>query len=192
LRCNIFRVGNLTFDATNGKFQENINDNAFYSLLKSYVELKYLPLPGEFEFSPVNEVADAILRLIESKNLINETYHIHNPMTITSDQLAGYLQSLGYEVSLLEAEAFVKYLLKNKSLKGDLINNILLRFNFFDATGVSTPVRIKSDKTLLLLKRIGFEWTPIKKAHIRRMMEYCMAVNFLAVQPVLTPNEEPE
>jgi thioester reductase-like protein len=192
LSCNIFRVGNLTFDATNGKFQENIEDNAFYSLFKSYVELKYLPSSGRFEFSHVDEAADAILRLIESKNLVNETYHIHNPLTVTSDQLAGYLQSLGYEINLLEAEEFVKYLLKNRKLRGDLINNILLRFNFFDAAGAFRPVRIASDKTILLLSRMGFEWTPIKKVHIRRMMEYCMAVNFMEVQPVSMSNEEHE
>ncbi|XQY93052.1 SDR family oxidoreductase [Metabacillus sp. HB246100] len=45
LNCNIYRVDNLNYNTKTMKFQENIESNAFYTMVKSFIKLIwYLPL----------------------------------------------------------------------------------------------------------------------------------------------------
>lgn len=66
LKGKIMRLGNLSARSTDGEFQINFRSNNSMAALKAYQVLGCIPYEkdcGYSEFSPINEVADAIVRL---------------------------------------------------------------------------------------------------------------------------------
>ena len=66
LRGKVMRLGNLSARSTDGEFQINFRSNNAMATLKAYQVLGCVPYErdcGYSEFSPINEVADAIVRL---------------------------------------------------------------------------------------------------------------------------------
>ena len=76
----VLRIGNVTNRTTDGKFQQNNEENAFANRLKAFIELGCIPnyLHDVYaEFSPVNYMATAILKSIQYTNNIN-VLHLYN------------------------------------------------------------------------------------------------------------------
>src|SRR5262249_12930179 len=75
--CNVFRVGFLTGDSATLRFQDNAGDSGFVQTLRSYVALGKIPTTALAQsFCPVNEVTDAILRLLSTSSLLDQTHHL--------------------------------------------------------------------------------------------------------------------
>ena len=69
LNAKIMRVGNLSARQKDGEFQINFNNNNFLALLRAYVVIGMVPyeaLDHLFEFSPIDEVAHAIMLLAQT------------------------------------------------------------------------------------------------------------------------------
>jgi len=80
LNASIYRVGNIVFSEETGRYQENIEDNAFFSQVQSFVNLGVTPaMKDDIDFTYVDSLAQAILRLMHTAPLRNETYHLANP-----------------------------------------------------------------------------------------------------------------
>lgn len=50
INVNVFRVGNIGFDSKTGRFQENIEQNALYSMMKSYIRIGLVPNGKRYRF----------------------------------------------------------------------------------------------------------------------------------------------
>lgn len=78
--AKIFRLGNIMPRVKDGKFQDNYNQNAFMSAIRLILKLGKIPkeyLDLKIEFSPVDECADSIVRLIQLE-CKDKIYHIVN------------------------------------------------------------------------------------------------------------------
>ena len=164
LACNIFRVGFLTGDSQTLRFQDNADDSGFVQTLKSYMALGKIPEAALAQsFCPVNEVSDAVLRLMGASSLLNQTHHIDRviePEAVTRILAAGTVEPLA------EA-AFFEWLAANLGDPkiGPAATAMLLHEGLLDRDGTTATVTLR-EKSDRLLERAGFVWSPVRAEQI--------------------------
>jgi thioester reductase-like protein len=164
LACNIFRVGFLTGDSQTLRFQDNADDSGFVQTLKSYIALGKMPEAALAQsFCPVNEVSDAVLRLMGASSLLNQTHHIDR--VIEPDAVARILAA-GTVEPLPEA-AFFEWLAANLGDPkiGPAATAMLLHEGLLDRDGTTSTVTLR-EKSDRLLSRAGFAWSPVRPEQI--------------------------
>ncbi|MCX7920660.1 MAG: amino acid adenylation domain-containing protein [Clostridia bacterium] len=182
IKANIFRVGNLVFDSNTGKFQQNIWDNAFYSIIRSYIHIGAAPEVGlKYDFSYIDYVADAVVKLYNRENLINETYHLFNDNEPSLTEFIEFLNAEGYGVKSCSLDKFIGCLYDIYDDKNmvDEVNTILLHYGLFDNSGGGEAYNVGNKKTNFILERLGFVWPQLNRNHVTKMLEHCIKVNFL-------------
>ncbi len=182
LNANIYRVGNLVYSTQTEKFQSNIGDNAFYTLVKSFIKIERIPNIDRdiLDFSFVNRTARAISLLFNRKNLINETYHVFNYNRISFADLGQYINNIGYNVEIEQIGDFFQFIYdnyENPELKTHVLNILVHGYIMGDIN--DTNFYIQSDKTSLILDKLNFNWDKIDSKVIEGMLEYCRKVGFI-------------
>ncbi|HWK03652.1 MAG TPA: amino acid adenylation domain-containing protein [Puia sp.] len=182
LSFNIYRVSNLSFDSITGVFQENIDTNAFYARMRSFIELGYIPaFEKQWEFSPVDQVAKAILSLFDKPYLTGTTHHIHNPYGLSTRTFAEYTEKAGLGLSIMDTRDFIQYILDNYENHRQTIDRLLLHYSMFEEEDARmTQYDMGSERTMQLLNKYGFHWTEISEEQVQLMLEHCKAVNYLS------------
>ncbi|MBE6047298.1 MAG: NAD-dependent epimerase/dehydratase family protein, partial [Clostridium sp.] len=182
INTNIYRVGNLVGDSKTGIFQKNIEDNAFYQRIKSYIKLGILQESSlDFiEFSFINDVSHAIVKLFDINNLNNEIYHLYNPNKISNIDFVKLLRASGVEMNLLKGENYInklKEMYKDDRLK-DTINNLIVYSEVYGEE-VSTEAITFNEKSEMILKRLGFKWHEVNESVISKMIKYLKEIEFI-------------
>ena len=183
LEANIFRVGNLVFDSVTGVFQENIEDNAFYTLVKSLIKIGYFPEIDDktLNFSFIDYVAKAVVLLFDKVNLKNETYHLFNTNQISLVSLGELLKHAGIYTNTIPVDDFIKCLYEkyeDEKTKSH-IARILVHSNMFFEGASKTSFMIRNEKTENILKELNFKWPELNYLRVRLMMEHCKKVGFI-------------
>jgi CRP-like cAMP-binding protein len=172
---NIYRIGNITFDSVTGRSQENLEDNAFFHVLRSFVNLGFVPdRMDETEFSFVDQVSGAILHLLGCKSLRNENFHVKNPQTVKQSEILTD-PALGLRISKIRFNLFIDRLISNYPAEEyrPMIESILLHYGWLDehrsqeTTTLFVPL---SDKTSFLLKKTGFRWPKLKADKLNQLI----------------------
>ncbi len=166
LKTTIYRVGNLAFMSENSRTQENIKDNAFSSWIKYFLHEKISTNNMEkMEISPVDHTACAIIKLFDKKNLDNATYHLFNPHLC--DVSEAFNQCKTIKFSNVSMEHFIDNIIQglNNNSDCDLIVKFLLHQGWLDdrCFKASSPTKVLQEKTNSILKRLQFDWLPIKQ-----------------------------
>lgn len=177
VKANIYRVGNLVANSLTLTHQKNLDDNAFFHLLKTYILLKQIP--GELsiiEASPVDYTALAIVKLFDKRSLVNQTFHISNPVLYN---VTKYLNTYNPEsVKQVGIDEFLDTLASRFGEELNCVNSILYRFCLLQNwlghinTDNITKYKIVNDRTNLILSTLGFDWKKIDENKI---------INFLAI-----------
>jgi phthiocerol/phenolphthiocerol synthesis type-I polyketide synthase E len=186
LNVNIFRVGNIVCDSTSGKFQQNIEQNALYSLMRSYIRMGMIPvMDRDTDFSCIDDVSRSIIHLFNRVELNNETHHIYNPNLVS---LSDFLTIPGLNLGVKETtlEHFLDYADSHREdhRMGSELYNIQLHSIGDDLSQLErvdddyTVFHVTSDKTTMLLRRMGFVWNPIDQPLAEKWIAYCRKVNF--------------
>lgn len=172
LTANIYRVANIVFDSVNGRFQENIEDNGFFRQVKSFVAIGVV-LEGmdRRDFSYVDQVAGSILTLFDRPALFDEIFHIQHE---TKESIGELLESpeLNLPVQRMRVPQFVDHLvekLKYDEYRED-IESLLLHMGWLEKNNAKTVTKISTEKTLLVLKRLGFEWSQLEPEIARKFI----------------------
>lgn len=184
INVNIFRVGNIGFDSKTGRFQENIEQNALYSMMKSYIRIGLVPeMERDIDFACVDDVSQAIIKLFNKKELMNETHHIFNPNYVS---LSALLTTYGLDIDVKETsiDKFIDYIFDEKqfnqyasdiyNLQLHCIGDELKTFNDVE----QTLFHIMGDKTNMLLRKTGFVWNNITDEMTKKMIRYGQKVNY--------------
>lgn len=184
LNATIIRVGNLTSRFSDGKFQINVNENAFANRIKTVLNINTIPKNlYEFylEFSPVDYAAKAVLKLSEVDEKFN-VYHLfnHNHILI-SDFINILWYNLGIKIRVITEEEFsnliTKYMKDEK--KSEDISGIVIDLTRDNKLNYTTNTKIKSDFTINLLKKIGFMWPEIDQEYLIKYFNYLKKIKFL-------------
>jgi thioester reductase-like protein len=182
LKAKIFRVGNLVFASNTGIFQQNIADNAFYSIVRSYLKIGSVPnISLKYDFSFVDYIAEAIVKLFSRECLCNETYHLFNDRYISLPEFIGMLRVQGYSIDKYSIEDFIDHLYQCYEEKKYIeeIDCILLNYGLFNNFSGTAAITIENKKTNYILEKLGFNWAELSSEHVAKMMKHCEKVNFL-------------
>ncbi len=170
LACNIFRVGFLTGDSATLRFQDNASDSGFVQTLRSYVALRKIPLTALTQsFCPVNEVSDAILRLLGASSLLNQTHHIDR---VLEPEDASRILDAGDRCAPLDDASFFEWLaahLDDPEI-GQAATAMLLHEGLFDARVTTDTVTLR-EKTDRLLARAGFTWSAVRPEQVWTLVD---------------------
>ncbi|MBR6664598.1 MAG: AMP-binding protein [Lachnospiraceae bacterium] len=155
LRANIFRIGNLTWRVSDGKFQINAKDNGFVKRCRGLLKIGlYGEALAEYliDFTPVDECADAYVKLCFNKK-VNNIYHLYNPHTYT---LKAFSRRLLYRIKKTEQAVFEK---KLKEWKGDADVAVLAFYNSIATLSRNIPT--SNIFTVSVLQKLGFKWSKV-------------------------------
>jgi len=179
LNASIYRAGNLTFHSGTGRFQENIHDNYFYSMLKAFIKVGFWSekmMKLEFDLSFIDYASKAIISLLVKKELKNQTYHISNPNILSWKDMGKLLRESGIEVKEEIERDLTKY--EGNSEYEKIIERVkIYSWEWEDSGGTITIPKV--NRSAELLKMIGFEWPKLNKNHIEKMIAHCKEVGFI-------------
>jgi thioester reductase-like protein len=184
LMACVFRIGNLTGRYSDGHFQQNADENAFYNILRSLIKLGAINddvLERRVEFTPVDCCSRAILTLLNVQNFPQRVYHVFNHNLITMKRMLEIFKAFDINVTAMGSSEFSSFIdrmvqddYKNKYLVGiinDLGRNKSLDF--------STLVNIDSSITKETLEQLGFIWPEVNEAYLGRIVRYMRASDYL-------------
>ncbi|NGZ77570.1 non-ribosomal peptide synthetase [Saccharibacillus alkalitolerans] len=184
LRTSIYRLGNVVFHSETGRFQENIGENAFYTMMQSFVRLGIVPeLAPDTDFSYVDGISRAILLLMRPEGLQNEIFHLLNPNLESMHRILTE-ERVGRPVQTLEFAKFVDKLtdsfLANESRAE--VDKIMLHYGWLESAQIQTRFEIASYRTAAYLERLGFVWKAMDDTLVSRMLAYAEQQNFFDLQ----------
>lgn len=153
LKANIYRIGNLTWRTSDGKFQRNSSDNGFLRRIRAMIKLgiyhenmdKY-----PMDLTAVDECASAFVKL-SMLNQTNEIYHLFNHKYLDTRDMFRFLDVKYRETSTTEMIETAFANISDRDIHVYLFYMII--------SGRSQNVPMYNDFTLSRLKETDFEWS---------------------------------
>jgi len=181
LSAKIMRVGNLAARSTDGEFQANFSTNSFMGRIRVYHMLGCCPYAlrnKQVEFSPINEVAHAIVLLATTPKecTVFHPYNIHGQFL--GDVLMG-LRTVGEGVHFVEQEEFAAAMDRAKE-DPQMANQMasLLAYQDMAHGQKTTDVKRDNDYTTQVLYRLNFAWSPTSWDYVERMLTAIGSLGF--------------
>ena len=163
LKGKIMRLGNLSARSTDGEFQINFRSNNAMAALKAYQTLGCVPYEKDCaysEFSPINEVADAIVRLSLTPDecTIFQPGNVHWP---PYGDTIDCMNRIGIHIERVENEEFQRRLSEamQDPEKSELVQSLVAYKSENDGrfrVGNGWDTKAYTAQVLL---RLGFRWT---------------------------------
>ncbi|MBC9933117.1 non-ribosomal peptide synthase/polyketide synthase [Chitinophaga qingshengii] len=178
---NIYRVGHLSFHSATGRFQENIDNNAFYNQIKGFISFQVMPEEfNELELSNIDQVSAAILQIFDKPALLNRNYHVRNPHLLSAAEFVAYLNSYGYDMELTNVYTYLQRMLQSYKTKKDLIDRLFLQADLFgdDNQDMGHPYQVCYEATNAILKKMKFRWAYPDEEKVHLMIRYAEEVGF--------------
>lgn len=184
----ILRIGIVSGRFTDGIFQKNISENAFYNRIKSIISLGTISekmLSQHIEFTPVDFCAKAIVLLATNSLGDNKIYHLYNHNLSSIKEIIAIAKELGMDLKIVDNQKFKDFILnisQNSPLSSSL-SGIVNDFNFNMSSSLEInydfTVDIKSNFTTNILSKLNFEWPEISDEYIRKILFYMKEVKFI-------------
>ena len=183
LNAKIMRVGNLSARQKDGEFQINFNTNNFLARLRAYVVIGMVPyadLDRRFEFSPIDEVSSAILKLAQTpKECI--VFHPNNTHPqFLSDILTGFAEA-GITLKRVEMPEF-QQALERMMANPDLVTLLrpLMAYNV-SSKHIMRWIESTNEYTTQVLYRMGFQWPPTAADYVHRFVDTIVGFDYFTV-----------
>ena len=174
LKALILRVGNITNRFSDGKFQFNSTENAFANRIKFFLSVKCIPnylRSSYIEFTPVDILADSIVRSIKFSNDNISVLHLYNQNHLYMEKLVEYL--LEEDFKFVDDEYFTS-LIKSKVNDEKNISNLSFILNDLDKNHkliYDSNIKITNGISKKFLDKIGFHWPQIPKDYIINLIK---------------------
>ena len=162
LNAKIMRVGNLSARSTDGEFQANFSTNSFMGRIKVYNMLGCCPYEmrdSQVEFSPINEVANAIVLLATTPKECT-VFHPYNNHAVLLGDVLSELKCVGDGVRFVELAEFSAALKQAEEdpQKAKQLSSMLAYQNMTGGQK-SADVARQNLYTMQVLYRLGFHWS---------------------------------
>ena len=183
LNAKIMRVGNLSARQKDGEFQINFNTNNFLATLRAYVVIGMIPyeaLDQRFEFSPIDEVAGAIMLLAQTPKECMVFHPSNTHRQFLSDILIGFAES-GITLKRVEKEEFQQALEKMME-NPDLVTLLRPLMAYDMGSGHQTRwIEAANDYTTQVLYRMGFQWPSTAADYVHRFVDTIVGFDYFTV-----------
>ena len=183
LHVNIMRMGNLTNRLSDGVFQKNYESNAFLKRIKAMIELGVYPnslADYEIEFTPIDESAAAVMRIVRNFSNQQTVFHISNPKVIKLETMFKLFNAMGYEINGIPYEDFENHLqiVSKQEDMDHIFETFINDMDENDQLNYDSNIRIENDFTVQYLKMLGFEWSDIGIEYLRKYVEYFKKIGY--------------
>ena len=183
LNAKIMRVGNLSARQKDGEFQINFNTNNFLALLRAFVVIGVVPyekLDMRFEFSPIDEVARAVMLLAQTPQecVVFHPYNTHRQFL--SDVLSGFAEA-GIQLKRVETEEFSERL--NVMMDNPELVTLLRPLMAYNLGGNRKVRNIETtnDYTTQVLYRLGFQWPTTAADYVHRFVDTIVGFDYFSI-----------
>ena len=181
LNAQIMRMGNLTSRTYDGKFQPNVEENAFANRLKTIINLNVLPenlLEFNVEFTPIDKAAEAICLLAQTKEF--NTYHIFNHNHIVMEDLDKIFKKLGINLRHISKQEMTELIdfYTNQEKGYEMVKGVIQDLNKNKELDYTPNTKIKSDFTIDVLAKLNFYWPLVNEEYITKYITYLDKINF--------------
>lgn len=160
LRANIYRIGNLTWRASDGRFQKNSSDNGFLRRVHAMLKLGLINENMDkypTDLTAVDECAKAFVNLALTGD-VNEIYHMYNPNFLLTEDMFKFLNVPYRTVSTQETIETVMANSKDRDVHVYMFYLII--------SGRSRNIEMNNDYTCSKLLETGFKWSVPDKAYL--------------------------
>lgn len=175
INTSLYRIGDIVFDTHNGRFQENIDKNAVYLLVKAMLNLEYIPdiTTAFMDLTFVDFVSKAIVKLVTRKELKNESYHLYNPYKIGFSDWQQVFMKHGYKKCAVSLNEFMDYLYNHYDdieVK-EAVQDFIIHSHFLEAADYTNFV-LAEKRTSYLLAQCGLKWQKPTEEQLDMMLAY--------------------
>ena len=161
LDAYILRIGHLMPRYKDGKFQENVTDNELIKKMSIFMKLGFIPdylLKLTIGFTPVDDCANAIYKIVTHPSKYNRIFHLYNPNFIKVPKILNILSKYYKHISILPEKDFLlilNQLIETKTNK-NLVKELLYNSNSNYHLNYNDKIALSSHFTNKYLKRIRF------------------------------------
>lgn len=175
---SVYRVGNLSCNSENGIFQKNIDNNAFYRMLKAMLLLKKAPgVRWEVDITPINYAGEAITALLLQQETVGRVFHICNPLAIPYEEMVEHFKAYGYDISVMDWKEYEAWLLDPQQPKDK--EGLELAMAQFEGDGAKNSIyRYTCPQTSEFLKHTGVKCALPDKLLFEKMIEYAAGIGY--------------
>lgn len=186
LEANIYRIGNLTWRASDGRFQKNSDDNGFLHRVHAMLKLGLLNENMDkypTDLTAVDECADAYVRLALTGN-VNEIYHMINPNFLKTEDL---FRLLGVPFRRVSTQETVETVFANTDDR-----DIHVYLFYLIISGRSANIEMNNSYTVSRLSEVGFKWGKPDREYLTvsdspdRPDGHCLAFTPCSLKPMRT------
>ncbi len=176
---SIYRVGNLTCHSETGKFQRNMDDNAFYRMIKSMLCLGKTPEANwHVDFTPINYASQALVALACQPKSNGHIFHLCNPVPLTYLDFIEDVKEFGYELEIVTADEYEHWLLNGEHPE-ELQEYLSLAIAQLEGDGASDSAFIfNSNKTQEFLTNTDVTCAVPNPTFIRTMIKYGIKMGY--------------
>ncbi len=173
----ILRIGNLMGRYSDGKFQQNIEENAYINRLLSFIRIRNVPkyfIEHTLEFTPVDCCADAIIKLLTHKTSYNRIFHLHDNNRILIKDLLNIFEKKYFkinEISTKEFNQLINSLLKSNN-SSKYLSGLISDFDKEGNLNYVQKIQVVSEFSNSYLKKLNFMWPKIEELYIFKFLEY--------------------
>ena len=177
LKAKIMRLGNLAPRSTDGEFQINFSTNSSMGRIRVFKMLGCYPYDmadSAMEFSPINEVARAIVLLSQTPDSCTVFHPYNNHPVLFGDVLAG-LSKVGGAPVPVEVEVFARKMDEAKAdpQRAKALQSLMAYQDMAHGQQVRT-IEPVNQYTSQVLYRLGFKWSATSWDYIELFL---MAIN---------------
>ena len=181
LVAKVVRLGNLAPRVTDGEFQINFRSNSAMGRLHIFQMLgvcSYGVAMNRMEFSPIDEVAEAVLLLATTPRECCVFHPFNNHMVMLGDIIREMAKTLGISIEEVEEETFKEKL--NEAAADAEKAKILQSMLAYNATSkVKLAGFLKYNPyTIQVLARLGFHWDVTSWDYVQRFIKAIAALDF--------------
>jgi thioester reductase-like protein len=179
LNGKVIRVGNLMSRHSDGEFQINFITNGFLRTLRGYTAIGKFPvnsLNESVEFSPIDETADAVLKLSATNS--STVFHACNSHRIYMGDVIYALRECGFNIDIVQAEEFEKAVSDYASSheNSDAVSG-LIAYASRDDSKIYT-IDYNNSFTTEVLYRLKFKWNITDDNYLKNAIKALDNLNF--------------
>ena len=176
---SIYRVGNLSCHSVTGKFQRNMDDNAFYRMMKSMLCLGIAPEANwHIDFTPIDYASQALVALARQPQSKSHLFHLCNPVPLTYSNFIKNLKEFGYELEMVAPDVYEDWLV-NGDHPEEMQEYLALAIAQLDGDGASdSPFIFNSDKTQEFLAHTDVTCAKPNPDFVKTMIQYGIQMGY--------------
>lgn len=186
LRANIYRIGNLTWRSSDGKFQKNSSDNGYLRRVHAILKLGMINENMDkypTDLTAVDECAKAFVNLAFTGD-VNEIYHMYNPNFLETKDM---FERLSVPYRVVSTQETIETVVANSKDR-----DVHVYMFYMIISGRSRNIEMKNDYTVEKLKATGFEWGQPDKRYLtlsdseKRPNGHCLDFDNTELKPMRT------